>query len=98
MAEVDGGLLTETNRQYYEGAQSFKVIATQLSYTTTFNTNLTCIGGSVTLALKVDRSDGAGQADMIVLNHNLLEIPATDIHKTEVQKTVFKGKVVYQKE
>mgnify|MGYP003652303273 CR=1 FL=1 len=40
MAEVDGGLLTETNRQYYEGAQSFKVIATQLSYTTTFNTNL----------------------------------------------------------
>jgi len=37
-------------------------------------------------------------ADMIVLNHNLLEIPVTDIHKTEVQKTVFKGKVVYQKE
>jgi predicted amidohydrolase YtcJ len=33
---------------------------------------------------------------MIVLNHNLLEIPETDIHKTEVQKTVFKGKVVYQ--
>jgi predicted amidohydrolase YtcJ len=37
-------------------------------------------------------------ADMIVLNHNLLKIPVTDIHKTEVQKTVFKGKVVYQKE
>ncbi len=35
-------------------------------------------------------------ADMIVLNHNLLEIPQTDIHKTEVQKTVFKGKVVFQ--
>jgi len=34
-------------------------------------------------------------ADMIVLNHNLFEIPETDIHKTEVQKTVFKGKVVY---
>ena len=40
MAEVDGGLITETNRQYYEGAQSFKVEANQLSYTTTFNTNL----------------------------------------------------------
>jgi predicted amidohydrolase YtcJ len=37
-------------------------------------------------------------ADMIVLNHNLLEIPVTDLHKTEVQKTVFKGKVVYNKE
>jgi len=34
-------------------------------------------------------------ADMIVLNHNLLEIPAADIHKTQVQQTVFKGKVVY---
>lgn len=37
-------------------------------------------------------------ADMIVLNHNLLEIPVTDLHKTEVQKTVFKGKVVYNKD
>jgi predicted amidohydrolase YtcJ len=35
-------------------------------------------------------------ADMIVLNHNLLEIPQTDIHKTEVLKTVFKGEVVYK--
>jgi hypothetical protein len=35
-------------------------------------------------------------ADMIVLNHNLFEIPETDIHKTEVQKTIFKGEVVYQ--
>ena len=34
-------------------------------------------------------------ADMIVLNHNLFEIPDTDIHKTEVQRTIFKGKVVY---
>ena len=34
-------------------------------------------------------------ADMIVLNHDLFEIPVTDIHKTEVQKTIFKGDVVY---
>ena len=27
---------------------------------------------------------------MIVLNH-LFEVPATDIHKTEVEKTIFKG-------
>ena len=37
-------------------------------------------------------------ADMIVLNHNLLEIPVTDIHKTEVQKTIFKGNVIYEQE
>jgi predicted amidohydrolase YtcJ len=35
-------------------------------------------------------------ADMIVLNHNLFEIPVTDIHKTKVQKTFIKGKVVYE--
>jgi hypothetical protein len=35
-------------------------------------------------------------ADMIVLNHNLFEISETDIHKTEVQTTLFKGKVVYE--
>ena len=34
-------------------------------------------------------------ADMIILNHNLLEINVTNIHKTEVQKTLFKGEVVY---
>ena len=34
-------------------------------------------------------------ADMIVLNHNLFEIPATDIHKTKVLMTVFKGEPVY---
>ena len=37
-------------------------------------------------------------ADMIVLSHNLLEIPVTDIHKTEVQETIFKGEVVYSAE
>ena len=35
-------------------------------------------------------------ADMIVLNHNLFEIPETDIHKTAVQRTLFKGEVVYE--
>ena len=35
-------------------------------------------------------------ADMIILNHNLFVIPTTDIHKTEVLKTLFKGEVVYQ--
>ena len=35
-------------------------------------------------------------ADMIVLSHNLFEILQTDIHKTEVRKTLFKGEVVYE--
>jgi predicted amidohydrolase YtcJ len=37
-------------------------------------------------------------ADMIVLNHNLFKrsaTTATDIHKTPVEKTIFKGEVVY---
>lgn len=35
-------------------------------------------------------------ADFIILNHNLFEIPESEIHKTEVQKTIFKGEVIYQ--
>jgi predicted amidohydrolase YtcJ len=37
-------------------------------------------------------------ADLIVLNHNLFEVPPTDIHETEVLKTIFEGQVVYQSE
>ena len=37
-------------------------------------------------------------ADMIVLNHNLLEIPETQIHRTEVLTTTFKGGVVYERD
>jgi len=36
-------------------------------------------------------------ADMILLNHNLLEIPLTDIHKTEVQITLYEGRIVYNR-
>ena len=35
---------------------------------------------------------------MIVINHNLFEIPETDIHKTEVQETILKGEVAYESE
>ena len=52
--------------------------------------------------LRLDDVTGSIQegkwADMIVLNHNLFEIPETEIHKTEVQQTIFKGEVVYQGE
>jgi predicted amidohydrolase YtcJ len=46
--------------------------------------------GKVTGSIEVGKS-----ADMILLNHNLLEISPADIHKTEVQATIYKGKVVY---
>lgn len=39
MAIPNGGLITETNRQYYEGAQSF-VLTGASSYAVTFNTDL----------------------------------------------------------
>jgi predicted amidohydrolase YtcJ len=37
-------------------------------------------------------------ADFIILNHNLFEIESTEIHNTEVQKTIFRGKEVYSVE
>ena len=42
MAIPNGGLITETNQQYYAGAQGFTVtdIAGQSNFTFTFNTNL----------------------------------------------------------
>lgn len=42
MAFPNGGLITETNRQYYAGSQGFQVtdIAGQASFTFTFDTNL----------------------------------------------------------
>ena len=36
----NNGLIAETNRQYYEGAQGFIANGTQTSFTTTFDTNL----------------------------------------------------------
>ena len=49
--------------------------------------------------LRVDDVTGSIEegksADFIILNHNLFEIESTEIHNTEVQKTIFKGKIVY---
>jgi predicted amidohydrolase YtcJ len=44
----------------------------------------------VTGSIEVGKS-----ADLIVLNHNLFEIPPTDIHETKVQTTLYEGRVVY---
>lgn len=53
-------------------------------------------------SLRIDEVTGSIEegkfADMILLNHNLLEIPLSEIHKTKVLKTIFKGKVVYEAE
>lgn len=57
----------------------------------TINTAWSLMIDDITGSIEIGKS-----ADMIVLNHNLLKIPSTDIHKTEVQKTIFKGEVVYE--
>ena len=58
------------------------------------------LGGAEALGADYSEQFGsieAGKsADMAVLNEDLFEIAATDIHKTEVQKTIFKGEVVYE--
>jgi len=52
------------------------------------------------LAMMVEDTTGsieAGKsADFIVINQNLLKIPADQIHKTKVLQTVLQGKTVYQ--
>ena len=42
MPRPDGGLITETNRQYYAGAQQFYLATggNNLTFTSTFDTNL----------------------------------------------------------
>ena len=40
MPTPNNGLITETNRQYYEGAQGFIGDNSTLSFLTTFNTDL----------------------------------------------------------
>ena len=69
--------------------QSMSVEELIVAYT--INTAWSLMIDDITGSIEIGKS-----ADMIVLNHNLLEIPSTDIHKTEVQKTIFKGEVVYE--
>jgi len=45
----------------------------------------------VTGSIEVGKS-----ADLIVLNHDLFEVPPTEIHETVVLKTLHKGRVVYE--
>jgi predicted amidohydrolase YtcJ len=53
-------------------------------------------------AMALEKEDETGtiepgkSADFIVINQNLLEIPAEKIHMTKVLQTVLQGKIVYQ--
>jgi predicted amidohydrolase YtcJ len=58
----------------------------------TINTAWSLLVDEETGSIEVGKS-----ADMIILNHNLFEIPETAIHQTEVEKTIFMGKVVYDR-
>ena len=58
----------------------------------TINSAWVMLMDNVTGSIEVGKS-----ADMILLNHNLLEIPLTEIHKTQVQATMFAGEIVYNR-
>ena len=51
MATPNGGLITETNAQYYTGTQIFIATNNQTIFTTTFNTDLTFGSNDPTNAL-----------------------------------------------
>ncbi len=55
------------------------------------------INGAVSMGIddKTGSISKGKSADFIVLNQDLFYIPATDIHKTKVVTTVFRGKKVY---
>ncbi|MEH6591349.1 MAG: amidohydrolase [Halioglobus sp.] len=57
---------------------------------------------NVAWSLRIDDVTGTIEvgkfADMIILNHNLLEVPVNTIHQTVVHTTLFKGEPVYQLE
>lgn len=59
----------------------------------TINTAWSLQIDDITGSIEVDK-----YADMIVLNQNLFEVPVTDIHKTKVLTTLFKGQPVYTAE
>ena len=58
------------------------------------------LGGAKTMMQEenVGSIESGKFADMIVLNHNLFEIPVNEIDKTKVLKTIFNGKKVYSSE
>ena len=53
-------------------------------------------------AMAMEKEDETGSievgksADFIVINQNLLEVPANKIHETKVLQTVLRGETVYQ--
>jgi predicted amidohydrolase YtcJ len=55
------------------------------------------LNGAVALALeKITGSIEAGKsADLIILKHNLFEIPVAEVSETQVHTTYFEGRVVY---
>ena len=58
------------------------------------------LGGAEALGAGYSKQFGSIQtgksADMVILDHNLLEVPVTDIHNASVVSTIFMGREVYK--
>jgi len=88
-ATVTRGIPGKPNVPKMSSEQALTVAETIEAYT--INTAWSLMIEEETGSIETGKS-----ADMIVLNHNLFDIPVTDIHKTKVLNTMFKGNIVYK--
>jgi len=90
MSTPNGGLITETNMQYYAGAQQFFVqTATQASIVTTFNTNL--ILGSATSWNPADANYALNNFLIFTSNDGLTFVPYITTYVVSGNTITFPG-------
>ena len=80
MPNPNGGLITETNAQYYAGQQAFVGDNTTLDFTCTFNTDLIATVGGVSNTNYSVTVNGAAQVENT--NYSLLSTPKNTIRFT----------------
>jgi len=96
MAKPDGGLIQETNAQYYAGSQTFLADGTNNTFTTTFNTNLVFKNNDPTISsyaqnnfkLYTSPSGIAGSYTEYIqpyaVENNIITIPAVPAQNTVI--------------
>ena len=110
-SDFPSSLVPEPNQFWYmegwvtravPGEQEHGVLNEQLSITVDQAIRGFTLGGAEALGYDYAKEIGSIEvgksADMVVLDRNLLEIPANEIHKTQVEQTMFRGRVVFDRE